>query len=184
MDKVVFLDRDGVISRDSPDHIKSWEEFHFLPKVKDALKMLNQNGFKIILITNQSVIARKMVTPEGLDYIHNMMKKEIKESGGRIEKIYFCPHHPDDGCNCRKPKPGMLLKAIKENNIDPEKSFMVGDRMMDVKAGKKVGCTSIIIPSELGKKEMIESSVKPDYVAKDLIDASKWIIKNYESLNS
>jgi histidinol-phosphate phosphatase family protein len=181
MEKVVFLDRDGVISKDSQYHIKSWDEFHFLPNVKDALKLLNQNGFHIILITNQSVIARKMVTPEGLDYIHKMMKKEIEEYGGKIEKIYYCPHHPDDGCDCRKPKPGMLLKAIEENNINPKKSFMVGDRMMDVEAGKKVGCTSIIIPSERGKKEMMESTIKPDFVAKDLLDASKWIIKTYES---
>lgn len=181
MDKVVFLDRDGVISKDSRFHIKSWEEFHFLPTSKDAIKLLNEHGFHIILITNQSVIGRKMITKDGLDYIHEMMKKEIEEYGGKIEKIYYCPHHPDDGCECRKPNPGMLLKAIKENNIDASKSFMVGDRMMDVEAGKKVGCTAIIIPSELGLKEMNESNLEPDYIAKDLLDASKWIIKKYDS---
>jgi len=181
MDKVVFLDRDGVISKDSPLHIKSWEEFHFLPNSKDGIKLLNDHGFHIILITNQSVIARKMVTVEGLDYIHDMMKKEIEEHGGRIEKIYYCPHHPDDGCECRKPNPGMLLKAIEENDVDASKSFMVGDRMMDVEVGKKVGCRTIIIPSELGIQEMEESSLEPDYIAKDLLDASKWIIKKYDS---
>ena len=179
MEKVVFLDRDGVISKDSPDHIKSWDEFHFLPNAKEGIKLLNDHGFHIVLITNQSVIARGMVTVEGLELIHNNMKMEIEKYGGKIEKIYYCPHHPDEGCDCRKPKPGMLLRAIKENNIDPTKSFMVGDRMMDVEVGKKVGCKTVIIPSELGQREMRESSIKPDYVTKDLLDTSKWIIKNY-----
>ena len=179
MEKVVFLDRDGVISKDSADHIKSWDEFHFLPNAKEGVKLLTDHDFHIVLITNQSVIARGMTTIEELESMHNNMKGEIEEYGGKIEKIYYCPHHPDEGCDCRKPKPGMLLRAIKENNIDPTKSFMVGDRMMDVEVGKKVGCKTVIIPSERGQREMMESSIKPDYVAKDLLDTSKWIIKNY-----
>ena len=179
MEKVVFLDRDGVISKDSPDHIKSWEEFHFLPRSKNAIKLLNDNGFTIILITNQSVIARKMVTKKELEKIHRNMKKEIEQQGGKIENIYYCPHHPDDGCDCRKPKPGLLKKTIEENNIDGSKSYMVGDRIMDVLAGKAVGCKTIIIPSELGSKELKESKVAPNYIAKDLFDAAEWIIKNY-----
>ena len=180
MEKVVFLDRDGVISKDSPDHIKSWEEFHFLPKAKDAVKLLTDNGFNVIIITNQSVIARGMTSVEELEQMHSNTVKEIEKKGGRIVDIYYCPHHPDDGCNCRKPAPGMLLQAIKDHDIDPKKSFMVGDRMMDVKVGKKVGTRSIIIPSKLGLKEMKEEkNVKPDYIAKDLYDASEWIIKNY-----
>lgn len=180
MEKVVFLDRDGVISKDSPDHIKSWEEFHFLPRAKDAIKLLTENGFNVIVITNQSVIARGMTSVTELESMHSNMVKEIEEKGGKILDIYYCPHHPDDGCNCRKPAPGMLLKAIKDHNIDPKKSFMVGDRMMDVKVGKKVGARSIIIPSKLGKKEMKEEKkIKPDYIAEDLYDASKWMIENY-----
>lgn len=179
MDKVIFMDRDGVISRDSPDHIKSWDEFHFLPNSKEGIKLLNDYGFNIILITNQSVIARKMVTKQGLEYIHKKMKREIEESGGKIIKIYYCPHHPKDGCKCRKPKPGLLLQAIKDNNIDPSKSYMIGDRIMDVEAGKKVGCKTIIIPSSLELKEMKNCDIKPDYMAKDLLDASKWIIDYY-----
>jgi D-glycero-D-manno-heptose 1,7-bisphosphate phosphatase len=180
MEKVVFLDRDGVISKDSPDHIKSWEEFHFLPRVKDAIRLLTENEFNIIVITNQSVIARGMTTVDELEQMHANMVKEIEKEGGKIVDIYYCPHHPDDGCSCRKPEPGMLLKAIKDHNVDSKKSFMVGDRMMDVKVGKKVGTRAIIIPSKLGKKEMKEEkNIKPDYIAKDLYDASKWIIKNY-----
>lgn len=180
MKKVVFLDRDGVISKDSPDHIKSWAEFHFLPKAKIAIKLLTDNGFNVIVITNQSVIARGMTSVEELEKMHSNMVKEIEEKGGKIVDIYYCPHHPDDGCKCRKPAPGMILQAIEDYDIDPKKSFMVGDRMMDVKVGKKVGTRSIIIPSKLGLKEMKEEKkVKPDYVAKNLYDASEWIIKNY-----
>ena len=179
MNKVVFLDRDGVISKDSPDHIKSWEEFHFLPKSKDGIKLLTENGFNIIVITNQSVIARKMVTKDELEEMHKKMKKEIENHGGKIIKIYYCPHHPDDGCNCRKPKPGLFLKAIKENNIDVSKSYVVGDRIMDVLAGKTIGSKTVIIPSELGLKELKESKANPDYIAKDLFDAAEWIINNY-----
>ena len=179
MEKVVFLDRDGIISRDSPNHIKSWEEFHFLPNSKKGIKQLNNHKFHIILITNQSVIARGMVTKEELQNIHNKMKKEIEEYGGKIDKIYYCPHHPDDGCNCRKPKPGMILKAAEENNINTRKSYMIGDRMMDIEVGKAVGSKTILIPSESGLKELRQSISKPDYIAKDLLDASKWLIEDY-----
>jgi histidinol-phosphate phosphatase family protein len=125
------------------------------------------------------VIARGMVTLDELEFIHKNMMKEIEEAGGKIEKIYFCPHHPNDLCSCRKPKPGMILKAIKENDIDPTKSFMVGDRIMDVQVGKTVGCRTILVESDLGLKELEKSMIKPDYIAKDLLDAGKWITKNY-----
>ncbi len=180
MEKVVFLDRDGTVSKDSIYHIKSWEEFNFLPNAKDGIKLLTDNGFKIIFITNQSVIARKMVTPKGLDLIHNNMIKEIEEKGGKVEKIYFCPHHPDEGCDCRKPQPGMLKKAIEENGINAEKSYMVGDRIMDIQVGKKVGCKTILISNDRGLKELEKSDIKPDYIAKDLIDVANWIVKDYK----
>ena len=179
MEKVVFIDRDGTISRDSPDHIKSWDEVHFFPNTKPGIKLLNDNGFNIIIITNQSVIARGMVTKKELDYIHKKMVEELEAYGCKIFKIYYCPHHPDDGCNCRKPKPGLLLKAAEENNIDTSKSYMVGDRMMDVEAGKKVNCKTVLISSDLDNKEFKNNGLKPDYIAQDLLGAGKWIVKNY-----
>jgi D-glycero-D-manno-heptose 1,7-bisphosphate phosphatase len=179
MEKVVFLDRDGVISKDSPDHIKSWDEFFFLPNAKAGIKLLTDHDFKIIVITNQSVIARGMTTVEELEDMHKKMIHEIEIYGGEISDIYYCPHHPNDGCKCRKPEPGMLLKAIKDHDIDPTRSFMVGDRMMDVNVGKKVGCRTVIIPSDVGLKELQKSDSKPDYIANDLLDAGGWIIENY-----
>lgn len=181
MEKVVFLDRDGTISKDSPNHIKSWDEVHFFPNSKQAIKLLNDNGFNIIIITNQSVIARGMVTVEELDNIHNKMIDELEEYGCKIHKIYYCPHHPDDGCGCRKPQPGLLIKAAQENDIDTSKCYMVGDRIMDVEAGKKVNCKTIFIKSNYGMDELKNSIKKPDYIARDLLDASKWIIKDYNN---
>jgi D-glycero-D-manno-heptose 1,7-bisphosphate phosphatase len=179
MEKIVFLDRDGTISKDSVDHIKSWEEFHFLPKAKKGIALLTKNGFHIIIITNQSVIARKMTTLEGLSRLHTNMMKEIEEAGGKITNIYFCPHHPDDGCNCRKPQPGLLQKAIQENGIDPTKSYMVGDRIMDIQVGKTVGCKTILIANDRGNDELKQSPLKPEYVAKNLVDVARWIIKDF-----
>ena len=109
LDRVVFLDRDGVINLNSSDYIKSWSEFKFIPRSIEAVKELRLKGFNVIIITNQSVINRKMVSGKGLDYILTMMKNEIRSGGGLIHDIFFCPHTPEDNCNCRKPKPGLML---------------------------------------------------------------------------
>jgi len=181
MEKVVFLDRDGTISKDSVNHIKSWEEFHFLPNAKQGLKQLHQHGYNVIIITNQSVIARKMVTLAELDFIHRKMIQEIEAAGGKIKTIYFCPHHPDDGCSCRKPNPGLLLRAIQEHAINPKQSYMVGDRIMDVEVGKVVECKTILIENEQGLSELQHSRMKPDYIAHDLVDVAQWIIQDYKT---
>jgi len=179
MEKIVFLDRDGTVSRDSIDHIKSWDEFHFLPHAKEGIRILCNAGFHIIFITNQSVIARGMTTLEELDFIHDNMVQELEEYGCKIEKIYYCPHHPDDNCDCRKPKPGLLLKAIAEYSITPEKAYMVGDRIMDVQVGKKARCKTVLIENERGLQELKEQQLQPDHIAKDLADAAVWIIDDY-----
>lgn len=181
MEKVVFLDRDGTVSRDSPDHIKSWEEFHFLPHAKEAIRLLTKNGFSTIFITNQSVIARKMVTPEELEDMHRKMIHELEEAGGKVKQVYFCPHHPDEGCGCRKPQPGLLKKAISDHHITAEKAYMVGDRIMDVQAGEAVGCKTILLENERGAAELETSNSTPTYIAKNLLDAAQWIIEDYGS---
>jgi len=132
LQKVVFLDRDGVINRDSPDYVKSWTEFHFLPRSKTALKNLVQNGFVTIVITNQSAINRKMISKEELEFIHRQMRNEIVDFGGEIKDIFYCPHLPEDGCECRKPKPGLIYQAHREYCIDIPTSVMVGDNAKDI----------------------------------------------------
>ena len=106
--KLIILDRDGVINRDSPAYIKSWEEFEFLPGSLEALKQLHQNGFTTIIITNQSAIGREMITREILEGMHRRMSEAVRSHGGWIEDIFYCPHRPDEGCDCRKPKNGLI----------------------------------------------------------------------------
>ena len=177
---VVFLDRDGVINRDSPDYIKSWAEFEFIPGSIDAIKLLNLNSFVVIIITNQSVINRNMVSLNGLEYIHSLMKSAVKSGGGEIKDIFYCPHIPEDACDCRKPEPGLIHRAQKTYHIDLVSSVMVGDSVKDIVCARNAGCgRSILVKTGNGanaEKILAQEKIFPDYVAKDLLDAAKWIV--------
>ena len=142
--KIVFLDRDGVINKKPPkaDYVKKWGEFVFLPGSIEAIKLLKENGFKIIIITNQSGIARGMVSSEDLEEIHRNMLAALDNA---IDAIYVCTHGWDDGCECRKPKPGLFFDASDDFKIDLTKSFYVGDDERDLIAGNTAGCKTIII---------------------------------------
>ncbi len=153
--KAVFLDRDGTINR-YVGFLTNIDDFKLLDGVAEAIKKINRSGYLAIVVTNQPVIARGEVTYKELENIHNKMETLLGVEGAFLDEIYFCPHHPDKGfqgeipelktiCECRKPKPGMLLQAAKDYNIDLKKSFMVGDRESDIIAGNSVGCQSIII---------------------------------------
>lgn len=180
LQKVVFLDRDGVINRDSPNYIKSWTEFDFLPGSIEAIKALTNNGFTTIVITNQSAINRNMMPMEELDYIHYMMKKVVRSQGGEIKDIFFCPHTPEDGCDCRKPKPGLIFSAQKTYKIDLSISTMVGDTVKDIECARKAGCGyTVLVKTGNGiksEKILAKKKIFPDHVAKDLYEAAKWIL--------
>jgi len=182
--KVVFLDRDGVINRDSADYIKSWSEFEFLTGSLEAIKLLGLNGFVTIIITNQSVINRNMVTREGLEYIHNMTKTAVQAQGGEIKDIFFCPHTPEDQCDCRKPKPGLIYQARHKYRIDIEAAVMVGDSVKDIECARNAGCRyAVLVQTGNGisaEKILKAKNILPDYVARDLLDAVEWIIAQYE----
>jgi histidinol-phosphate phosphatase family protein len=137
---VIFLDRDGVINVNRDDYVKSWDEFEFLPGSKEAIKLLNENNFWIIIVTNQSPIGRGIFTHNTLKEIHRHMLNELSKAGAHIDAIFYCPHSPDDKCGCRKPKPGLLIQASKELNIDLSNSWLIGDSDGDLQAGKAVGC--------------------------------------------
>ena len=111
MNCAVFLDRDGVINEDREDYVKSWEDFKFIKGVRKALKEIRQAGVPVVVITNQSAIGRGLISEDELSIIHNRMEKAVQQSGGRITKIYYCPHHPEDHCKCRKPRIGLLKKS-------------------------------------------------------------------------
>jgi D-glycero-D-manno-heptose 1,7-bisphosphate phosphatase len=182
--KVVFLDRDGVINIDSPNYIKSWAEFEFLPGSLEAIKLLTLNGFDVIVITNQSVINRKMVTIEDLDYIHKMIKSSVNSQGGEIKDILFCPHTPDDGCDCRKPNPGLINKAQRVHPIDISNTAMVGDSAKDIECARNAGCRHAVLVKTgngiIAEKELAEKNIYPDHVARDLLAAANWIITQHK----
>jgi D-glycero-D-manno-heptose 1,7-bisphosphate phosphatase len=178
--KVVFLDRDGVINRDSPDYIKTWDEFQFLPGSLEALRLLSQAGFRLIIITNQSIIGRGMVPLGVLEETHRKLKTAVADAGGDILDIFFCPHRPDEGCDCRKPAPGLIQQACRRYGIDPADSVMIGDSTKDMLCGRNAGCgTTILVRTGNGlraEKELAELEIRPDMVAADLLDAARYLL--------
>lgn len=155
MRRAIFLDRDGVICQNRTDHVKSWSEFEFLPGAKNSLAALSRVGLPIIVVTNQAAVDRGMLTTETLDDIHQRMVAEITAYGGRIDRIFYCPHLPQAGCPCRKPEPGMLLQAAQEMDLDLTGSYLVGDAASDVQAGQQVGCHTILVLTGRGQEQLI-----------------------------
>jgi D-glycero-D-manno-heptose 1,7-bisphosphate phosphatase len=180
MKYTVFLDRDGVINVDSPDYIKTESEFVFIDKSPQAIAMLRDAGFDVIVITNQSVIARQYSTQAELDKIFHKMNSGVKDAGGEIKDIFYCPHLPGFGCNCRKPNPGLIVQAKDKYNIDLRHSCMIGDSAKDIECAKNAACgLSVLVKTGNGKKAeklLAIKGIKPDFVAENLFDAVKWII--------
>lgn len=181
--KAVFLDRDGTINK-YKGFMRDIDEFELIPGVAKAIKKINSSGYLCIVVTNQPVIARGEVTYEQLDEIHNKMETLLGLEGAYIDGLYYCPHHPHKGyegeipelkieCDCRKPKPGMLLNAAKDFNIDLSRSYMVGDGENDIKAGNTAGCKTILINGQW-------SDAKPeDFGQADTLDSVEVFVNNY-----
>lgn len=172
MNKAVFLDRDNTIARDVP-YCSRPEDFELLPTVPEAIKLLNEKDFKVIVITNQSGIARGYFTEETLSQIHKKMKDELAPYGATIDGIYYCPHHPDDKCDCRKPKTALFRKAAAEHNIDFGSSYMIGDMPLDIDAGKALGCKTVLVTTQ--DNPCLATDLNPDHVANNLLEAARWI---------
>lgn len=145
--KTVFLDRDGVINTRPVrgEYVLEPEQFRMLPGVPEGIKKLNDHGFQVIVITNQSCVGRGLLSYDTLKDIHDLMIEQASSSGGEIQDVIFCPHHPDDGCRCRKPEPGMLLKAFEKHDLVPEECIMVGDNETDAEAGRRAGCQALMV---------------------------------------
>ncbi len=152
----IFLDRDGVINRSRPDYVKSREEFEFLPGVLEALRHLSVTPYTIVIVSNQSCIGRGLVAKETVDDIHFRMLQVIRRAGGRVDAIYYCPHHPNDGCECRKPRPGLLLRAAEELNLDLAASWLIGDSSSDLEAALAAGVHPILVRTGHGKTVLPE----------------------------
>src|SRR5256712_8147978 len=141
----VFLDRDGVINRRRPDHVKSWEEFEFLPGSLDGLADLRSMDPRVIVIPNQGVAGRGLLAAEGLRQIHTRMLQAIRATGGHVEAVYACLHAPAQGCTCRKPAPTLFYRASDDLGIRLSDSIMVGDSPTDVDAARAAGCRPVLI---------------------------------------
>lgn len=171
--RAVFIDRDGTMAKDV-QYCRCPEDFELFPDTAKAIKLLSEHSFKVIVVTNQSGIARGYFTEESLAKIHDKMKNELAKEGAFVDDIYYCPHHPDDNCDCRKPKPKLVFEAVKDYDITLSQSFIVGDMPIDIELGQAVGCSTILIspsPDDAAGKQNAAS-----YIAADLYDAAQWIV--------
>ncbi len=149
----VFLDRDGVLNQNRADYVRTWEQVEFLPGVFEAMQRLAGSPFMVVVVTNQSAVGRGLMTVEGLAAINGGIVQQVQQAGGRIDAVYACPHRPDDGCPCRKPRPGMLLQAAQDLGIDLERSYLVGDAISDMEAALSAGCQPVMVRTGRGRKQ-------------------------------
>lgn len=185
----LFLDRDGTINEEV-DFVTSAKQLHLISGSAEAIREANELGLKVIIITNQSGVARGLLTEEQLLEIHKDMLDQLDELGAHIDAIYYCPHHPEVGvgkykteCECRKPKGGMLELAAREFSLNLAKSFVIGDRMIDVQTGNNAGASSILVLTGYGRKELElckENGARIDFIAEDLKDAMNHVRSKLE----
>jgi len=174
---IVFLDRDGVLNADSPDFIKTVDEWQPIPGSLEAAARLSRAGFRVIVVSNQSGVARGLVPLEALDSIHRALRDGVEAHGGQLSGIYFCPHAPDDGCRCRKPGIELIRRAEADTGLAAKGAPFVGDRMTDLEAARRAGCRPVFIrgssclPPELASASWADV---PNFV--DLTEASDWIL--------
>lgn len=160
----VFIDRDGTINERPPKacYVENEQQFVWLKGAKEAIGLLNKNGYRVLMVTNQPGIARGKLSLEKLNKIHNKMERELEEVGAHIDKIYFCPHNWDEGCECRKPKPGMLYQAQKEYNLNLTKCILIGDDERDIEAGEAAGCITYMVTEDRNILEIVKELVKKE----------------------
>ncbi len=152
--KTIILDRDGVINQDSDAFIKGPDEWMPIPGSPEAIARLDQAGYRVVVATNQSGLARGLFDLDALNAIHTKMEAAIREHGGRLDGIYYCPHGPDDGCSCRKPEPGLLLQIGRELGVDLNQAIVVGDSLRDLQAAIAVGAKPVLVLTGKGRKTL------------------------------
>ena len=196
--RAAFVDRDGVLIRDV-HHLRAASQIEILPGVPESLGRLRDAGWAVVVVTNQSAVARGLVTEDGLREIHGVLEAQLESRGAALDAIYYCPHHPEAAvaayrvvCDCRKPQPGLLLQAAADLGIDLRASVMVGDAASDVEAGRRAGCRTVLIRAgaapaagrdsrETGRRDVADrdaTGVSTDHVAVDLPSAVDWILSS------
>ena len=169
MNKAVFLDRDGTLIKDGP-YLSNPDDIKLLPYVSDGIRLLNQHGFLVVIVTNQSGVARGYFTVDMVNCIHHRLLSLLKQNGAMVHGVYFCPHHPDDLCDCRKPNVLLFQQAVHDFSISTRESFMVGDSWCDVDAGKRMGLRTVLVHHD-------GDGYDADYHARDFADAIWFILR-------
>jgi D-glycero-D-manno-heptose 1,7-bisphosphate phosphatase len=178
MREAVFLDRDGTINEEV-HYLDDPEELCLIPGAAEAIRLLNDAGILTVVVSNQAGVGRGYFSATTVEAVHKQLAKQLAWHGAHVDAIYYCAHHPSERCGCRKPKTGMLVQAVREHRIDTQRSFMVGDKVSDLEAGRRVGCQTVLVLTGHGEKAREacnNSSFQPDYVSIDLCDAAKWVL--------
>ena len=182
--RAVFLDRDGTINVEK-NYLHKVEDFEFIPGAQEAIKKLKEAGFVVIVVSNQSGVARGYFGEDSVNQLHQHIQTELAVYGTSIDAFYFCSHHPVKGlgaykvdCNCRKGKPGMLMQAALEHNLDLQHSFMVGDKLADIVAGERAGCKSILVLTGYGATTALKPEAATVEKCLDLGCAARLIVEN------
>lgn len=177
--RAIFLDRDGVLIENRSDYVRDWSQVTLLPLAIDALAGFHRAGLKIIVVTNQSAVGRGLMTFETALQINNRLTKTIQENGGWIDAVYMCPHRPQEGCNCRKPQPGLLLQAARDLSLDLRSSWMVGDAWSDLLAGQSAGLQgTIMVRTGRGSIQLHgdrPAGIRPFLISDDIFGAFRTI---------
>ena len=177
----VFLDRDGTINEevDYPDRLS---RILLLPQAAPAIRRLNETGLKVVVITNQSGVARGYFPLAFVHEVHQFLNEHLAAGGAHLDNLYVCPHHPEEGCPCRKPKPEMILRAARDLDLDLSRSYLVGDRYKDIETAANAGVKGILVLTGYGRGELEflkdKAPAQPVHVAQDLTDATAWILED------
>ncbi|MDH5739315.1 MAG: lipopolysaccharide heptosyltransferase II [Nitrospira sp.] len=175
----IFLDRDGTLNAD-PGYIKSPDQLELFPGVPEALARLKQAGARLILVTNQSGVARGLLSHDDLAAVHAKLNRILDGAGASLDAIYFCPHHPNDGCECRKPNPGMIDQAVRERRVDLERAYLIGDHVRDIELAKRIGARSVLVTTGVVRPQesegLKETALTPDWIAPSMTAAADWLL--------
>ncbi|CAN5448435.1 D-glycero-beta-D-manno-heptose 1,7-bisphosphate 7-phosphatase [soil metagenome] len=175
--RAVFLDRDGTVCEEV-NYLSRAEDLRLFPFAAEAIKLLNENDFLVILITNQSGIARKYFDENDLREIHKKLEEELAKSGAKLDAIYFCPHNSADNCACRKPKTGLIKQSFNDFEIDLQNSWMIGDKAIDIQTGFNADTKTALVLTGYGQKEIKKLEKEPNVVAENLLEAAKFVIRD------
>jgi D-glycero-D-manno-heptose 1,7-bisphosphate phosphatase len=178
-----FLDRDGTIIEEV-GYLKDPSQVRLIPGAAEGILRLNEAGVPVVVVTNQSGVGRGYFPEAAVERVHAEVARQLAARGARWDAVYYCPHHPDERCDCRKPAPGMFRRAAAEHALDLPRSFVVGDKVSDLKAGVQLGCRTVLVLTGYGVEEGErgrEAGFTPYHIALDLADAAEWILRRLTS---